>query len=62
MIYEEMSLHERLTNLLMEAGCTVNKLAIDELVKYIVDMQVGIVEDVEKHLVRGKEIIKRQLP
>lgn len=33
--YGEQTAHEQLTDLLMNNGCTVNKLAIDELVRWI---------------------------
>lgn len=35
MSWRQRSLHEQLTQLLMDNGCTVNKLAIDELLKFI---------------------------
>lgn len=46
--YEDLSLVERLTDLLMEHGCTVNKPAMVRLAKFVVSEEVSIIDRLAK--------------
>lgn len=53
---EPRTVHEQLTALLLDAGCTVSKPAIDKLVRWVADRDTSIIEALQK---RGDEMKNR---
>jgi len=50
----EKGLHEELTDLLMNAGCAVNKYGIDKLIEFIALRDTAICDDLQKNTDRTR--------
>lgn len=46
---EPRTVHEILTQLLLDAGCTISKPAIDELVLWVYSRDTALIESMQKH-------------
>lgn len=57
---EDYRLTTRLTKLLMENGCTVNKKAIEELAKVIIADQHNLIDKLIAKLGQAKENLTRE--
>lgn len=54
---QEPSLHEQLTNLLMDAGATVNKTCVDELIRFIARRDDSILEKIKNDVGKVQELV-----
>lgn len=56
----EYTVHEQLTKLLLDAGCTISKPAVDILVKWVKNRDTSIIERFQKEGNRIKDQAKYQ--
>lgn len=45
---EPYTIHEQLTQLLLDSGCTISKPAIDKLVKWVYNRDTSLIERLQK--------------
>ena len=57
--YYEQNLHNELTDLLMEAGCSVNKTGIDKLIEWIALRDTGTMDRIQNDLKQVRTQLNR---
>jgi hypothetical protein len=65
MMYDEKSLVERFTEILINNGCTVNQVAVASVAKLALEREMSIITNYERnaqrHAERDKRIIEEEL-